>query len=412
MTHPMLEKAAQHTAQARAINDEFEGKSMPAEAAKQMQSHLEKATDYRARVTREAQLADTEKWISEPQYKHDMTGATADEFGHGEYMLDSEKKALKTGAFYDFLRKGDSGLTREQKAALVEDTDGGKLIPEDFAGTIYKDLPNEAVMRSIAFVRPTSKRQVGIGEVIVNKASWGKLELGDAASDGLGTPAADKDTITVWDLNALVKLGVDELDDSNENIETLIRASLASVIAEQEDQAFATGLGDASKQPTGAATAGNGVTQLVTAAAPGTFTSDDIIKLSFAVPQRARRNGVYVGNTDAEMAARLLKGSDGHYLWQENFRSGEPATLNGKRWYTNDGFASGDPDGGGAGVYTAGKPLMFGDFNLGYMIADRRQLGVTRLVERYADEGKIGLVFRHRVGGGVMRPKALAYYAV
>lgn len=405
MAHPLLEKAAQHTAQARAINDEFEGKDMPAEAASQMKAHLVKATEYRSRVTNEAQLKDTESWISEPQYKHDMTGSTAADLGHGDFMLDSEKKALKTGAFYDFLRKGESGLSREQKAALVQDADGGKLIPEDFAGTIYKDLPNEAVMRGIAFVRPTTKNKVGIGEVVVNKASWGKLETGDAATDGLGNPPADKDTITVWDLNALVKIGIDELDDSDENLETLIRASLASVIAEQEDVAFATGLGDASKQPTGVASTAGGVTQNVTAAAVGTYTSDDIIKLAFAVPQRARRNGVYVGNTDAEMAARLLKGSDGHYLWQENFRSGEPGTLNGKRWYTNDGFASGDGT-------TAGKPLMFGDFKLGYMIADRRLLGVTRLVERYADEGKIGLVFRHRVGGGVMRPKALAYYAV
>ncbi|REJ06286.1 hypothetical protein DY023_06555 [Microbacterium bovistercoris] len=63
-------KAAQHTAQARAISNEFEGKSMPAEAAKQMQAHLQKAGDLR----RQADLAKHEAWLAEPQYKHDMLG--------------------------------------------------------------------------------------------------------------------------------------------------------------------------------------------------------------------------------------------------------------------------------------------------------------------------------------------------
>lgn len=409
MAHPLLERAAKHTAQARAINDEFEGKDMPAEAARQMQGHLQKATEYRARVTREAQLKDTEDWISEPQYKHDMTGgeAIADDFGHGSFMLEGEKKSATRAAFFDFLRKGADGMSRESKSALIEDSDGLKLIPEDFAGSIIKSLPNEAVMRNICFVRPTTKQSVGIGEVVINEAGWGVLETGSTATDGLGTPAADKDSIKVWDLNALVKLGVDELDDSDENLEALIQAGLTAKLAEQEDEAFAAGTGDANKQPTGVAN-GSTVTQKVTATTPLTYTSDDIIKLTFAVPQAARRNGVYVGNSDAEQAVRLLKDSNDHYLWQEDFRSGAPATLNGKLWYTNDGFASGTT--GTPNV--AGKPLFFGDFKRGYMIADRRQLGVTRLVELYAGSGQIGLLFRHRVGGGVMNANALAYYAV
>jgi HK97 family phage major capsid protein len=54
--------------------------------------------------------------------------------------------------------------------------------------------------------------------------------------------------------------------------------------------------------------------------------------------------------------------------------------------------------------------VVFGEVFAGYMIADRRQVSVQRLEERYADEGKIGLLFTHRVGGDVIRPKALAKY--
>ena len=84
-----MQKAAEHTAQARAINDEFEGKAMPAEAAHQMEQHLKAASEYRARVNREAALEDVEGWIKEPDYKHDMSnGATvAESYGHGTAML-------------------------------------------------------------------------------------------------------------------------------------------------------------------------------------------------------------------------------------------------------------------------------------------------------------------------------------
>jgi HK97 family phage major capsid protein len=47
----------------------------------------------------------------------------------------------------------------------------------------------------------------------------------------------------------------------------------------------------------------------------------------------------------------------------------------------------------------------------GYMIADRKPGPlVLRLEERYAEEGKVGFIFTHRVGGDVIRPKAFAKY--
>ncbi|AKU15753.1 phage major capsid protein [Luteipulveratus mongoliensis] len=406
--HPFLERAAQHTAQARAINDEFEGKAMPAEAANQMEKHLQKASEYRRQVEREAALKSTEEWLEEPQYKHDMTGgsAIAAEFGHGAPILASEKKEAAKSAFFDYVRKGESGLTIEQKAALVEDSDGNKLIPTDFAGTILKDLPRDAVYRGMAFVRPTTKRQVDVGSVLVSAASWGKLELGDTASDGLGSPAANKDTITVWDLNALVKLGVDELDDSDEGLEELIRSAVSLKLAEQEDDAFASGTGDANKMPLGISATGSGITQGVTAAAAGTLVFDDLVKVTYSVPAWARRRGKWVGNSTLEQAVALVKNGDGDYIWRESVRDGLPARLLGYEWQAMDGLPAFTSDA------TASKCAFFGDHYSGYMIADRRQIGVTRLAERFADEGKVGLIFRHRVGGGVIRPKALAFLNV
>jgi len=400
MAHPLLEKAAQHIAQARAINDEFQGKDMPAEAAKQMQAHLAKATDYRARVTREAQLKDNESWLSEPDYKHSMTGGedVAAEFGHGGAMLDSERKEKERKSFVGFVRKGFAGVDTAVKAALVEDATGELIVPADYVGLIQKDLPREGTLRNLAWVRPTSSNRVQIGTLNVAQAGWGKLETGDGPDpvpDGLGNPPLNpRDEVRVWNLYARVFIGVDELEDTDENIEAIIRQQLAAKIAEQEDDAFAGGAGDTSKQPFGIT---HGVTQGVDQAAVDTYTADEIKRLKYRVPAWARRNGVYVATSEVEEAVALLKDGNEHYLLQPSTAADEPSTFAGKRWYTVDGLP-------------ATRPIVFGDLRQGYMIADRKRLTVQRITEKYAEEGKVALLFTHRVGGDVVRPKALAAY--
>lgn len=412
MAHPLLEKAAQHLAQARAINDEFEGKDMPAEAAHQMEQHIKKSTEYRSRVTREAALSDNESWLKEPDYKHDMGAGgerVAGEFGHGEILLESERTEKQMKSFLGFVRKGLSGVQPEVKADLVENATGELLVPADYAGAIFKDVPREAVIRSLAFVRPTTKNRVDVGSVTIAAAGWGKLETGQGttpAPDGLGATPADSDQIRVWNLNCLVKLGLDELDDSDENLEALIRTQLALKIAEQEDDAFAGGGGDAAFQPAALTT---GVTQGVTAAAAQTVVADELKSLKYRVPSWARRNGVYLAHSEAEEQVALFKDTNGHYLLQPSAAADEPATFFGKRWYTVDGLPA---PGATADVSPAASDasIVFGDLRQGYMIADRKRLTVTRLVEKYVEDGKIGLLFVHRVGGGVIRPKALATY--
>jgi HK97 family phage major capsid protein len=407
MAHPLLEKAAEHVAAARAINDSFEGKAMPAEANQQMRQHLAAAKEYRDRVESEAALIDTESWLKEPDYKHQMVGgpAIAESFGHDAKGVELEKdKAERANkSFFQFCRAGMDSLTREQKADLVENATGLNLIPNDYAGTILKDIPREAVIRNLAYVRPTTKAQVDIGNVVINTAGWGRLETGTALTDGLGATPAGKDSILVNDLNALVKLGRDELDDSDENLADIIRQALVLKFAELEDDAFTYGTGTG--QPMGVARDTN-VTQAVTAAVNATVTGDDIKKLPFAVPAAFRKaRSAFITHTSAQQAVALLKDTNGNYLLQESMAQGEPPTLIGYRMFTTDGLPSMTTTG------SATDPSMvFGDFQAGYMIADRRQVSVQRLEERYADEQKVGLLFSLRVGGGVMRPKAFAKY--
>lgn len=414
MTSEFLERAAQHLAQARAIDGEFRGKTMPAEASRQMKAHLDKVREYRERDEAQVSLKAQEAWMSEPQYRHDMVGS-GDDVTFDSIILGKQYGGAP-GA-YDHMSapvpiSGKMGVwardyARGKKSALVEDaTSGGDdLVPADFAGIIVKDYSRLAVIEPLAQVIPTNSRQVDVGNVKIASGGWGVLELaGSTTTDGLpANPIADKDSIEVHDLTALVKLGVNELDDAP-MVEAIIREALAQKFAEQLDDAFA--FGDGNDKPTGIAY-GSTITQKVTSAVADTLAFDDVIKLKYAVPAWAERNGVYLAHGSALQAAMLLKDSNGAYLWQESPRVGEPSTLAGRAVYRVDGLPAVT-----ASTGAVNTSMVFGDVRSGYLITRRSALTVQLLRERYVEEGKVGLLFKQRVGAGVIRPKALAALAI
>jgi HK97 family phage major capsid protein len=45
-----------------------------------------------------------------------------------------------------------------------------------------------------------------------------------------------------------------------------------------------------------------------------------------------------------------------------------------------------------------------------YRVVDRQRTTVQVLRQRYAEQGLIGIIVRHRVGGDLLRPAACAIY--
>lgn len=411
MAHPLIEQAAQHLAQARAIDQEFEGKAMPEEAGRQMKAHLDKASELRGRADAKEQLKAHEDWLAEPVYTHNMTGAPGAKDADSGDLTAQRRYDGPTGPWDADLPQGLSQKSAHSvgqfvmghKAALVEDATGQSIVPDDWAGVINREMARLGVVRSLATVRPTTSNRVHVGAINVATPTWNKLETsGTPAADGLGSPPADDQVIRVWNLTALVKIGADELEDALA-AEQIIRAEVAEKFAEAEDDAFAGGTGDANTMPWAIT---HNVTQGLAAAAGETIVVDDLRNLPFTVPARQRANGAFFGPTDVENSVALLTDADGHYLWEPSMQAGRPATLFGYPWYTLDGLPSMDATvDAGAGTNAS---LVFGDLKAAYHIADRRRFTVQRLVEQYAEDGQVGLLFRQRVGGDIVRPRAMA----
>ncbi|MFE2936670.1 phage major capsid protein [Streptomyces sp. NPDC059278] len=307
-----------------------------------------------------------------------------------------QRATEQRAAFFQALRRGLPRMAPEQRA-LVENAAGEILVPEDLEAEINRSLPDLTIMRSIASQRSISSNRVrrrSLSEVAVG---WGKLETGgQTLTDSMPSTPTEEFTY-IEDLYGLAKVGEDELDDSDVNLDAFVRDSFARACAEAEDTAFTVGTGHANKQPVGFMTAG-GEVPTVTAGAAAALSIDDLKKLVYATPAQYRRNGRFALSSTTELALSVLKDDNGQYLWQSSNQAGRPNTFLGYAIENQEDIAS---------VAASARVAAFGDFNAGYRVYDRLGMTVKVLDQLYAEAGMVGWKIRKRVGGDVVRPQAL-----
>lgn len=318
--------------------------------------------------------------------------------GQGGNELTPEQKAA-SDAFYSFARKGYGSLSMEQKA-LVEDSTGEIIVPEALDNELYRQVGKLTVMRQLVTAKPTNSNRVrrrSMNEVTVG---WGKLETSATKklSDYESTLSPSEAWIYIEDALGLTKIGEDELEDTDINLQAYIADSFSQAYAESEDYMFLKGQGHSMEQPEGILN-GTKVKRKTTGAA-NSFVADDLIKLEYEVKAQHRRNGKYLVSSPIELAMRLMKNADGQYLWQPSLQAGTPSMFNGKPVFLQDDLDN---------TVATGKEIgVFGDFAQAYRIYDRKGGTLKRLNELYAEEGLIGFAYKRRTGGGLVRPEALA----
>jgi HK97 family phage major capsid protein len=342
-------------------------------------------------------IANINKEITDLKTQIDDIATKANRVGVAGGQATPEQKAAND-AFFKFVREGKAGLDQAERKALVEDTTGEIIVPEALDSEVYRELGKLTVMRQLAGVRNTSSNRVRRRSLNELTVGWGKLETtSKVLSDFESTLVPDDDYIYIEDALGLTKVGEDELEDTDLNLSSYIADSFGQAMSELEDLGFLKGTGHANNQPEGILN-GTKITRFNTGAA-NSFTADDAIKVAYAVPAQYRQRGSYLVNSQTELAMRLMKGSDGQYLWQPSLQAGTPATFNGRPVYNVDNMDSGA---------TTGKELMvFGDFASAYRIYDRKGGMITRINELYIEDGLVGFKYKRRVGGGIVRPNAL-----
>ena len=323
-----------------------------------------------------------------------------------------EKKDVKPGqmeyksAFYKFFRSGKGGEIilddaaekyNMERKALVSDTSGQILIPEDLESEIYRELPNLNVIRAAATIRTITGNRIRRRSMTEVTMGYGKLELGAEPEETDVVPSQAFQYVE--DLEGLARIGKDELQDSDVNIEAMIIDSFSRAQARVEETNFVLGTGHSNEQPEGILD-GSTITRITSAAADA-IAVDDVLNLIYAVPAQYRRNGKLYVASSTELAMRLLKSSVEHlYLWQPSVQAGRPATFAGYPVVPQEDVPAINSD-------DECDIAFFGDVKAAYRIVDRKGMTIQRLFELWAVAGLVGLLVSARNTGGVIRADAL-----
>lgn len=124
------------------------------------------------------------------------------------------------------------------------------------------------------------------------------------------------------------------------------------------------------------------LTNSVTAAAQTAVTADEVVKLKDSIKDVYQNNAIWIMSPATRTALRLLKGSDGHYLLNDDISSPFGTVLLGKPVYVSDNM----PD------IAKGKTVVYYGDMTGLATKFSENITTQVLREKYADEHATGVV--------------------
>lgn len=352
------------------------------------------------------QVAALEGRIAEVETKANRPGAGFTITTKEPTLLNTEVKKL-----VQFFETGE-GLDRKGITSTGTGAAGGFALPEVIDTTILDQLRNISPIRQIAQVVQTTssdyKKLVGVGGV---GTAW-NAESTDRSAE-TASPTMQEVAPTHGELWAKPEISQWALDDLLIGPEAWLQTNVTDTFAQTEGAAFVNG--DGTNKPTGflagptpvvTADAGRafGTLQYVPSGAAGAFVAatasvspaDCLINMIYTLKAGYRVNGRWVMNSQTAGTVRKFKDLEGRFLWTDPLAEGQPALLLG---YPVT-IAEDMPD-IGANTF----PIAFGDFQRGYIIADR--VGIRIIRDEVTKPGFVRYLIGKRVAGKLLDTNAI-----
>ena len=319
-------------------------------------------------------------------------------------VLTGAKAASGFGANY--LRKGETGGDEVKAASIGVGPKGGVAVPIEIDAVIDKVLFAASPIRSIAQVADIGSANYRKLITTSGVVSGWVAEAGARAETE--TPNFVEIAPPMGELYANPAATQAMLDDAFFNVEEWLGMEIGREFARAEGVAFVTG--DGVNKPRGFLTAPNtvqddaarafGTLQFVTSGAAGGFAAtnpqDRLIDLMHSLAAPYRQGASWVMNSSTLARVRKMKDSTGSFLWQPALAADQPATLLG---YPVVEVAA-MPD-----VAVDSLSIAFGNFQAGYLIAQRRDTVVLR--DPFSNKPFVNFYATRRVGGTVVDSRAI-----
>ena len=377
-------------------------------------------------VDRREKQAKREEWLSEsrgrttePATSHTPEGSQGRdsqpvtiEFPAGKWGRAARTVELEPGtdlhraaqseyrqAFAEYAQTG-----RQAGLIVGDDTAAGYLAPTTLSTQIIKFVDDRVTMRQLANVLPPLARSVSLGAVSYDTdpgdADW-TAEVPATALTEDTSMAFGKRELNPNLLSKLILASMKMLRTSVIPIESFIAERLGYKFAITENKTFLTGTG--AHQPLGVFTAsddGIGTGRNITAASATVFKADEIIEVLGSLKEQYQANATILTHRNHVTTMRKFKTGDGQYLWQPGMATGQPNTIFGRPYVTDENAPS---------TSTATDYIMcVGDFRVGYWIVDSLQMEVQRLSELKALTNQIGFIGRKETDGMPVLAEAFA----
>ena len=297
-------------------------------------------------------------------------------------------------AFVSYLRKGIIGPEERKILKISDDILGGYLrTPPEYVREIIKSIVEFSPIRSIARVKPTAAPELMVPK---RTGTFSAKRTGEISERTETTGLAyGMEAMQLPEAYALVRVSKHDLEDSAFDLEGEIRLEAAEQFGVLEGKEFVTG---------------NGVNQAegflfntsitdVAGDTSGAISANDVINTFYEPKGVYSQNGSWVMRRSTTKAIRLLKDAvNGQYMWQPGLLAGQPSLLLGCSIIEAPDMPA---------IAANALAVAFGDFRRGYWIGDRITMEIQRLVEKYAEYGQVGFMFRKRFNGQVVQAEAI-----
>lgn len=290
--------------------------------------------------------------------------------------------------------KGIDGVELKALASLT-DPEGGFILREDARSELITLVRDEVMIERFARIIPTNAASVTFPTANIKGSGVAAPFTVEAATT---TPmnltnVFGKAQFTPHTRRAIFQVPHELTEDPIFDVVAFVLGEIALEIAELKETDYILGTGN--NQPLGLL----GTTAIKNRSIVGATTAvvpEDIVDTVYDLRAVWRRNAAILMHRNMVRAVRKMRtnvggAGTGEFMWQPGLQAGQPPTLLSYPLLESEFFT--DPFAAGA---VAGNAMMLvGDLRR-YWIVQRLDIAVQQLLERYADQGMIGVLIRLR----------------